>query len=431
MVIKKKHLTKKKGSAEDYGQEDFILSLALFAILQYPFINNYIVSLFGSSSLLFSAIKGAELIIIIAGLAVSALSTPLFLIATYFIVGVSFFLTVLLFPDNIVIIKLISKDVIFFSCSAIICANALTRFESLWTIYSKSSPILLLMGLHYIFRTYESFLYDMTLGYQMLIPSMVSLYNSFNKKRSIIHTISFLLGTVEIIMRGSRGPAFIITLYLFLCIYLYLFPEENVRNSANLKLSLGMKKMLLSMTGIGVVVYLYFNIKTVARVLFVSLNSMGIYVRTLGYIADGEAFSYVSGRDDIYSIAFKLIRENPFLGYGIGGDCVNIGSHYSAMTSNWVGLYAHNLLLGLMIHFGVFVGILLFAAFVLGIFQFIKVEGVRSKEGALFLLFAVSGLSMSMVTGTYLTTPLLWCIAGMLFWKRKTTRNENTNTYLG
>ena len=138
----------------------------------------------------------------------------------------------------------------------------------------------------------------------------------------------------------------------------------------------------------------------------------GYEVRTLRILSENNGIRYVSGRDKIISIAVDLIKSRPILGYGIAGDCIEIGKKFNVSESEYAGFYTHNLIFEVLIHYGVFVGIILLLILAYLIIKKLKNLKKFSNESDLFIVLLVYYSVYSMISATYLTSVVLWGILG-------------------
>ena len=168
--------------------------------------------------------------------------------------------------------------------------------------------------------------------------------------------------------------------------------------------------LFLALSGVIIVVL---NLQSIAGQMYGLLLQLGIDVRTLRVLAMDNALTYVSGRDTIIQIALVLIQESPLFGYGLAGDRVYIGQAVSAPRSDYGGYYAHNFILEIILHFGIFLGILILTAYYSILYKQYKRISADSEKGRLYIILLLYLLISSMLSGTYLTSPIFWMTIGL------------------
>ncbi len=199
-------------------------------------------------------------------------------------------------------------------------------------------------------------IYNMSLGYALLFPT---LYFMYHKKMKFL-VIAFLLVLI-ILIAGSRGPVVPILAYFLLQ-----------------KLVLGTLRDRFWLIMLLVLVLLSFP------VVISLLDDWGINSRTLTMLAEGVADSD-SGRSVLYDKVVVKILESPLLGYGVFSDRVFEG-----------GVYCHNLFLELLVDFGcVLTPLMLLISFVYLSFLMKRLDGLELSFLMLLILLAIPPLLVS------------------------------------
>ena len=136
------------------------------------------------------------------------------------------------------------------------------------------------------------------------------------------------------------------------------------------------------------------------------LEEVGMRTRIIDQLLASDLDS--SGRDMIAQIIISKIREGGFFGYGICG------------SWQFVGTYPHNILLDILVSFGVLPGSLILLAIVVLIIQGYK--GCKTDgEKAFWFLLLVRGFIMLFVSYNYLENGYLYMLLGysVYLWRRK------------
>ena len=121
-------------------------------------------------------------------------------------------------------------------------------------------------------------------------------------------------------------------------------------------------------------------------------------------------FNHFSGREYIYSTLLKAIDKKPFLGYGISGDRMIMGSFAK---------YSHNIFLELIIQFGIIIG-----GSLIFILLFLITKGLLEKDNLkynLFIIWLSLGFAPLLVSNSYLVAINFWILLALMI------KNENLN----
>lgn len=233
-------------------------------------------------------------------------------------------------------------------------ARASVAIALLYAVANTLSPF------KYLDRTYS-----MSFGYGMLLSAMFL----FTQQGYIDKTMSFLLFAL-ILIAGSRGP--IVVLAIFYTYYTLFLSSGKT------------KRRMIPVVAIAVVAAV-----TILPRLESFQNS-----RTMFLLKEGELFSHDSGRDEnMYSVVGPKIMERPITGWGIGGDRYFLD-----------GGYSHNIFLEVYIHYGIFIGTVLFAwLFFYCIRMFFSpwTKHMPGERGILVMMF-LYGFVPKLVSGSYL-----------------------------
>lgn len=332
--------------------------------------------------------------------------------------------TFLLFPENATVLLGTIRSMVLFCVPSLLLAYFIDGFDSVWYYLHKFSYVLIIFSVLYaslggMIVINSKSEYSMWLGYQLTIPVMVVLWNAITQLNSfglrMLNLLFFVLGLTIIVIYGSRGPLLIIALYSTYCIYVYC--KRKIMDSRY-------KTLMKFMTRFLFVVFLIMfalaicNVELLSSYLYSIVQDYGIQSRTLRVLSMDDALNYVSGRDVIYAVSIELIKENSLTGYGLAGDCVQIGRALGKSSDSFAGSYAHNFYLALMLHFGVLLGTVLFFSLICLLYKKYKVlkEGPQKN---LFMILLFSNCVTLMISGNYLTYYQFWLLVGIALKGRK------------
>jgi len=204
--------------------------------------------------------------------------------------------------------------------------------------------------------------YSMSTAYAILPSTMVCTWYFIKEKRkqAIICTV---IGCAMLLFLGTRGPVVIQICYIVVLLW----------RQANLK-----KRILLLLIGALLIYFVVFSDVYQSLLLQLSIfaRSRGMSARLFDILGRGEMFSYTSGRDQFYEIVRNMIRERPFLGYGIYGE------------RPFLGDAAHRIWLEIWSHYGVIIGTFLMLAMVYTIYKGIK-SAPNDKMRQFIMLWAI------------------------------------------
>lgn len=237
--------------------------------------------------------------------------------------------------------------------------------------------------------------YDMSLSYCLLFPLIIKT-DKFFENIYFRNSFSVLFLLILILILGARGPilAFIVFSFLKLINKLKKLKKNEV-------LTLLILFVILILFILHADYYLL-NMQKLGYEIF------GFKSRTLElFLRD---FNYSSGRDYIYSTLLKAIDKRPFLGYGISGDRMIMGSFAK---------YSHNIFLELIIQFGIIIG-----GSLIFILLFLITKGLLEKDNLkynLFIIWLSLGFVPLLVSNSYLVAINFWILLALMI------KNENLN----
>lgn len=271
--------------------------------------------------------------------------------------------------------------------------------EILYDVMLKTSYVLILMlNLVFITNRQQAYYYSMSTSYALLVPTLVQA-SAFFEKRRAINLIFFLLAVSGMALYGARGP--LVSVVAFFVFWYLASPRKLVY-----KFWVGLLGGLLAL-------FLTLVWDQMLGTLLAFLQSRGIYSRTLHLLYTGSLLQS-SGRDQLFDYYVALAKQKPLLGWGLFGGWINDASS------------PHNMLIELLMAFGVLGGGLLIiaaVAFMVRVF-FIKDRGLKQ----LALIYAARNVGKFFFSGRFLSDDWLvfvaLCICSMSRASLHTTYDE-------
>ncbi|NLC26517.1 MAG: polysaccharide deacetylase family protein [Fastidiosipila sp.] len=241
--------------------------------------------------------------------------------------------------------------------------------------------------------------YDLAFGYSMAFTAIFFMFRSRHTNRKsmrIIYRIMVVFNLITIFTDGSRGSlvipfAFILILYLKNLYEKKKNPdmEREKKEGSNILRrfkKLERKKRILLVSLLAIVL--------IAVVVLIALsNSRNLQLLlSKNFLNDG-------GRGKLYGMVIRALRESPIFGLGLFGD-------RPVVNQKFVWGYSHNIILELMVDFGIILGLLLIIAYAYISVQMIFKEKNRKRSEWFIAFFAVSlGLLFS---SSFWLTPWPW-----------------------
>src|SRR5690554_4448512 len=235
-----------------------------------------------------------------------------------------------------------------------------TNDKTLKSLYSTAvigSTILMILQL--ILKesqSYQSFGIHLSLFYGIMLANLLK-YKKYSSLIFIIPILYFILYS------GRQNLVSLLVLTFVLVLY-------NLKSNTK--------------------IYLIFIIPIITLIIFLSLdqltisflkfaNTLNIDTRTVESILNNSLFD-TSNRKHIYDYSIEIISRSPFEIRGIFGDSAALRYRITNIT------YAHNILLELVLDFGLFLGLLLFVIFVFKTISFIMKNKTKDKNFFIILL---------------------------------------------
>lgn len=199
--------------------------------------------------------------------------------------------------------------------------------------------------------------YSMSFGYIILIPTILHLYEYMRSRK----TLFLILSVIEIIalfVFASRGV--LLSLFAF-AIYSTIRGNRSQISKVFSFLILIVGFFLISVYG--------------NQILKGSIDILGQYSiesRTLNMMAQ-ENIDSDSGRKELFEISYKMIAEQPLLGWGVGGECHQFAKEIGQQTPD-IHCSSHNGVLQAMVQLGIIGGLILTFLVIYPIFRIKRVK---------------------------------------------------------
>lgn len=251
-----------------------------------------------------------------------------------------------------------------------------------------STPIVLVVTGFSVFATWSE---NMYYPYLILPHMLLIYYQIMNFKNKLLNICIFIFGTLFMIMMGNRGA--------ILCLATYVVVISVWKLSI---LSL-IKKISL------VIVVMFATVITVESDLLIIISNfviplalkLGFSTRLFDYLSGSISGAFDSGRSSIVLNLLNAISDNP-LGYGLASD-----TYFND------GAYAHNLVIELLVEFGVVFGCVLTVLIIYIITNYLLSLQLGNNNKELVWIFICSSLVKLMVSGTYLQDPQFFLLIGI------------------
>lgn len=308
-------------------------------------------------------------------------------IFTYIFFAVIFCLHCLIFPNNIKYINSVMFSFFGICLPSFIYSYSIEDYDILYDTLRKGAYIIFILGIFVfyliVFKNLNKGVYSMGFSYYFLLPCLFFEYEFF-KKRTIKYFIYTAISILIIIAVGSRGPILSIAMYTIIEVF------NNVKERKPF--------YTLLIFLIGVVILIYFD--KIVLYLYEFLNNYGIYSRTL-YLFSQEDGIHLSNREYIYNYAIELILEHPILGVGIAGD------------RYFLGTYAHNLFLEIILDYGVIFGSIISVILICFFIKSIFLLPQNKSFDFIKIIFCI-GIVPLMISSSYLADAWFWVYVGIM-----------------
>lgn len=290
----------------------------------------------------------------------------------------------------------------------LLVANAVEEYGRLRKYLYRAAIIVLLAGCVRLFLPDPSTVGDTTYsqyaGYQVL-PAAVIFADAMRKRRWIINALLLAGSIVLIVAAGARGPVVAILIYLVLRAVI-TFRHRAIAG-------------LVCVGGLAVTIVLNWVPSLSLNALSRLFESYGLSTRIIDRFSAGD-FLDDSTRFQIASRAWELIMKHPAMGVGPGHDRILMaGAMGQYDPSTAAGWYPHNIVLELMLQFGVFLGGGLVIAIVILVGR-AAIDRDRDLQRTV-LIFVAIGLVPLLISGSYLIQPAFFALMGFCLAARRRT----------
>ena len=232
----------------------------------------------------------------------------------------------------------------------------------------------------------------------------------YNIKRNRFIFVLLIVSFFEILVLGNRSA-------LLACVGVLIYFQ--IRNMKTTKLGIALLSLKLTFFSITIAI-LYLNMYKILEFIMQIAQKFGFYSYSLTkYILIlQEGFSGVlsqsSGRDVVYSTAYKLIQDSYFMPNGV---------NYFAQFTNYTIPYPHNLFLEVTLDFGIF-GLILFCIFLIYLVKrYLHFSKINNEYRDFVAILAIIGFTRLMFSDSYWQEPLFWLCIGFILFSKKSSEN--------
>lgn len=312
------------------------------------------------------------------------------LLMTYFIISFIFIINFSFYPENREYLIELIFPVFFMSLPAFIYALSIKDMSVFKNIMKKSSNVVFFFGLFLAILIFSGNVtvdsYSMALSYYILLPSIIYL-DEFIDKFSVKALILVLLSIIIILALGSRGA--------ILCII--VFTILKLLGSIS---DINYKRLSLYLIVLGTILLTFLNSQNILSYLNDFFYGFGISSRSINLFLLEDIS--LTGRDNLYGIVIEEIKDNPFIGIGLGGDN-RVLLEYS---------YVHNIFIEILGNFGLIIGPIII---ILLLFMILKclISKDPINHNMIIIWFGL-GFVHLIVSSSYLTDIKFWIFAGLV-----------------
>ena len=241
-------------------------------------------------------------------------------------------------------------------------------------------------------------LYSQYEGYQLSTGFLLLILPATYSRWKIDYVVGFLTITLTL-MTGARGPLIVEVVALLASI---VFVNREKKR---------LWKVLLPTTVLATLALIYIN--NIMLFFLRIADGMGFSTRSINTILKGDFFSYLSGRDVIAEHSLKYISNHLLYGCGFGNDRMIIAQAMGQIDGA-MGLYPHNIILEILMQFGVIVGIFVLLGILVLVVRTFK--QIRNREERFFyIIIVIAAVVPLMFSGSYITFGWFYCLLGYSF----------------
>lgn len=228
--------------------------------------------------------------------------------------------------------------------------------------------------------------YYLYVGYNLLFPTLILLFA--NEKQQALDKMVAIAAILVILLFCARGTALVLIPAVVLFYAVQVFRIGNTY-----------KKFIV----IGIMILIGVLLLVFLDDIFEYLYKLFPGSRTLFYIMNGNIMNS-SGRDSYYSAGIEELLDHPFKVRGILGDRYFYGQRLG--IQDFEGAFAHNVILEVMLQFGVVIGLVLSIAFMIVIVK-ACIYGLKMNNTAITITICaiiIPSFLISMTTASYLSS---------------------------
>ena len=234
----------------------------------------------------------------------------------------------------------------------------------------------------------------------MWIPVIILEAFILNGRKRTIHTLASVVFIAFIAVYGNRGSLVAILAFIVFCFFKY----TKVK-----------RKTFISIIIILVASLVYSFQDELRNFIITKISSIGIFSRNLNLLISGRLGYTTHRTDEIWVKVARYIKERPFTGYGL---C------YDRILGGNIDVYAHNLVLEVLLSFGVIIGLVLLGLHVaMGIKNCFYAKD-RDWE-YLFTPFYITTTVLLMFNNSFCMLGFFWISYGLHFAMRKGKKTKN------
>ena len=278
-----------------------------------------------------------------------------------------------------------------------IIASMNNNWEELLNFMRKRKYVLFIPNiilLLYEYHVGRTMLGNMEISYSILPTAIFSAYDVL-KSKSFKNILYFASSTVLIFLVGSRGP--------LLCIFAFIILYSLLQSKFKVKILIS---ILLIFSAF--IVFRTDTLQTFRN----TLAEHNIYSRTLDKFLTGS-ISDDTGRSKIQKIVIEDLNNNLITGTGIGGERIKINFERYDMKKDMSSCYPHNLILEILVHYGMIVGTtIIITIFILSIKAFKK---GRSQERDMIIIIFSMEIVRLFISSSYTMSPLFFLYLGLIY----------------
>ncbi|MEG1989871.1 MAG: O-antigen ligase family protein [Clostridia bacterium] len=283
----------------------------------------------------------------------------------------------------------------------------------------KTSKYMFILAFIYLFMDLKSNVYNVWLSQYFFISGIFSLYDACINKKIISNIIS-LLSLVLLVYTGSRTYLLIYIIVLILTFTFFIIKKIK---------KLEYRKKIISIFIITIIILLLLLLcifyKPICKGIYDFFLDYNIDIRILRIISSEDFFTSDARSNIIYSKGIQVIKDNFLFGVGIGADRRIMFEEFKKLSilpinSDPRGYYAHNLIIEILIDFGIIFGTLIIISISYLIYKMCK---NKENIGLVVSLICI-GILPLMLNGTLYDNMYFWMLIAILISSIKFKKNS-------